>query len=208
MGFLDWFLGRKAEDIVKSPDDEANAIILEEDDYWAIIEESLEYKDDQEEQLSFLEEAVEALSPKEIVSFQAITDKFFLQSYRADLWCAAYVIKGGCGDDGFDYFRNWLISRGKVVYENALKNPDSLVDHIDSVTEFEFEEFDRICQTAFYRKLGIEMTDYIRVNKINLGISKRPELVFEWTEEDVSSIQRLCPRLFERFWGKYDQTVL
>ena len=27
------------------------------------------------------------------------------------------MLKGGCSDDGFEYFRGWLISRGRKVYE-------------------------------------------------------------------------------------------
>ena len=42
------------------------------------------------------------------------------------MWGAAYVIHGGCSDDGFEYFRRWLISRGRKAYEAALADPDSL----------------------------------------------------------------------------------
>ena len=89
-----------------------NLTVLEEEDFWAIIKESLPFKDDQEEQLGFLEEKVEELSPRAIAVFEFITNKLLLQAYRSDLWCAAYVIKGGCGDDGFNYFRSWLNSMG------------------------------------------------------------------------------------------------
>ena len=36
-------------------------------------------------------------------------------SYRWDLWGAAYLANGGCSDDGFDYFRGWLIGQGRKV---------------------------------------------------------------------------------------------
>jgi hypothetical protein len=36
------------------------------------------------------------------------------------------VINGGASDDGFDYFRGWLIAQGRAVYEQALADPDSL----------------------------------------------------------------------------------
>lgn len=39
---------------------------------------------------------------------------------------AAYLMHGGCSDDGFIDFRYTLISKGRVVYENALTDPDSL----------------------------------------------------------------------------------
>ncbi len=48
-----------------------------------------------------------------------------------DLWGAAYLVNGGCSDDGFHDFRAWLVGRGRHVYESALKNPDTLVDVLD-----------------------------------------------------------------------------
>ena len=38
----------------------------------------------------------------------------------------AYIIGGGCSDDGFWDFRSWLAVRGKRVYLVALRNPESL----------------------------------------------------------------------------------
>ncbi|MFL6076856.1 MAG: DUF4240 domain-containing protein [Mycobacteriales bacterium] len=37
------------------------------------------------------------------------------ESYQGDLWGAAYLINGGASDDGFDYFRGWLIARTRGV---------------------------------------------------------------------------------------------
>jgi Protein of unknown function (DUF4240) len=45
-----------------------------------------------------------------------------------DLWGAAYVVHGGVSDDGFDYFRRWLISQGAAVYAHVLVRPDDLAD--------------------------------------------------------------------------------
>ena len=43
-----------------------------------------------------------------------------------DLWGAAYLVNGGCSDDGFVYFRAWLISQGRAIYTAAVENPDSM----------------------------------------------------------------------------------
>jgi hypothetical protein len=51
------------------------------------------------------------------------------ESYRWDLWGAAYLINGGCSDDGFDYFRGWLLSQGRAIWQATLADPDSLADH-------------------------------------------------------------------------------
>src|SRR4051812_35630258 len=46
--------------------------------------------------------------------------------YTNDHWAAAYLINGGASDDGFYYWRCWLVGMGKAVYEAALRDPDSL----------------------------------------------------------------------------------
>ena len=48
--------------------------------------------------------------PAEIVAFVQPLWDLLIASYRADLWAAAYMINGGASDDGFDYFRGWLVS--------------------------------------------------------------------------------------------------
>jgi len=42
--------------------------------------------------------------------------------YRWDVWSAAYLIGGGCSDDG-------LIAQGRDWYEQAAASPDSLAGH-------------------------------------------------------------------------------
>jgi hypothetical protein len=49
-------------------------------------------------------------------------------SYRAPLWAAAYLVNGGCSDDGFDYFRGWLLTQGRAAFERAVDDPDTLAD--------------------------------------------------------------------------------
>ncbi|NUT32717.1 MAG: DUF4240 domain-containing protein [Hamadaea sp.] len=64
--------------------------------------------------------------PAEIVAFAQPWSDIVTDSYRADLWAAAYVVNGGASEDGFDYFRGWLIAQGRAAYEIALLDPDSL----------------------------------------------------------------------------------
>ncbi|MCJ1678581.1 DUF4240 domain-containing protein [Streptomyces sp. APSN-46.1] len=71
-----------------------------------------------------------ALRPaEEIAAAQQVVWDLLAESYRAPLWAAAYVINGGCSDDGFDYFRGWLLTQGEAAFTAALADPDSLADH-------------------------------------------------------------------------------
>lgn len=47
-------------------------------------------------------------------------------SHRNQLWAAGYLINDGCSDDGFEYFRAWLIAQGREVFERVVADPDAL----------------------------------------------------------------------------------
>ncbi|WAS94605.1 DUF4240 domain-containing protein [Nannocystis punicea] len=70
-----------------------------------------------------------ALPVDDIVAFDAWYWAYQWAAHRRELWAAAYTIMGGCSDDGFDYFRGWLIGQGERVYMAAIHDPDSLADH-------------------------------------------------------------------------------
>ncbi|MGY0065326.1 DUF4240 domain-containing protein [Streptomyces sp. QTS137] len=63
---------------------------------------------------------------EEIVAAQQVLWDLMADSYTNPLWAAAYVLNGGCSDDGFDYFRGWLITQGREVFECIVADPDAL----------------------------------------------------------------------------------
>lgn len=105
---------------------------MNESTFWELCERHLARGrgDDDEERVERLTAALAKLPPREIVDFQRLLDDAMDRAYRWDLWGAAYVILGGCSDDGFEYFRAWLVSRGRAVYEAALRDPESLADQV------------------------------------------------------------------------------
>jgi Protein of unknown function (DUF4240) len=68
---------------------------------------------------------------EEIVAAERVLSGLMADSYRTSLWAAAYVINGGCSDDGFDYFRGWLIARGREAFDQAVADPDALANLAD-----------------------------------------------------------------------------
>lgn len=64
----------------------------------------------------------------EVIAADQVLRSLLADSYRAPLWAAAYLINGGCSDDGFEYFRGWLILQGREVYERVVADPDALAD--------------------------------------------------------------------------------
>jgi hypothetical protein len=71
---------------------------------------------------------VAALPPEEIIEFERQFSIVFEEAYLAPLWAAAYLIEGGCGDDGFMDFRAGLMLQGRDAFERALTDPDTLAD--------------------------------------------------------------------------------
>jgi hypothetical protein len=69
---------------------------------------------------------LEKFEPAKIIEWNHIFDRLAARACTVDLWGAAYLINGGASDDGFYYFRCWLIGMGREVYEAAVANPDSL----------------------------------------------------------------------------------
>lgn len=87
--------------------------------FWKLIELSRRDFDpnlrdgNMKRQAELLEEALRALPPQELEDYVGLFSKLFFMPYTWEIWAAVYLIEGGCSDDGFDYFRGWLISMGK-----------------------------------------------------------------------------------------------
>lgn len=113
--------------------------------------------DDPESQLEDLAKLLRELPPDEILAFDGAMTQHMARSYTWDLWGAVYVAHGGASDDGFEYFRLWLISKGHVVFEKVLGEPDSLADlklapGPDGV--FEFEQLAYVPRETWAAKTG------------------------------------------------------
>src|SRR5262245_45798508 len=98
---------------------------MNRDKFWRLIAESRQSADDCVGLAKHLFETLKRLEPPEILSFQQQMWQRLAESYRWDLWAVAYIVNGGCSDDGFEYFRGWLIAQGCDYFEAALRDPES-----------------------------------------------------------------------------------
>jgi hypothetical protein len=119
---------------------------------------------------------------------------FLQRSYLAKLWAAAYLINGGCSDDGFDYFRGWLLAQGKTVFFAAIANPDSLAEVLPHLPgwqpgeELEFEDMLSIASDIFEPRTG----------SYPPFPAQDPDHVFGemWDEENDDFYREHLPRLY------------
>ncbi|XVJ58697.1 MAG: DUF4240 domain-containing protein [Tepidisphaera sp.] len=117
---------------------------MPEERFWSIIAAArADGRIDRADIMTALKSELMKLSADELDAFSAQFDTVHMSAYRWDLWAAAYIMDGGCGDDGFIDFRSWLISCGRSIFERALAEPDSLAEVPESLTDHgvTFEEF-------------------------------------------------------------------
>ncbi|MEV6412054.1 DUF4240 domain-containing protein [Kribbella sp. NPDC051718] len=118
---------------------------MDRDGFWELVEAArVEVDDtvaDPDGVADALTKALGELALEEIAGFGVEWERLQAESYRQDLWGAAYLINGGASDDGFDYFRGWLVAQGRETWEAALADPDSLADVVDEDLGEGFEGF-------------------------------------------------------------------
>ena len=100
---------------------------MDTDAFWALIHDSGEQSAPRTERESRLHARLIALPLADIAEFQSHVINARQRADSWDLWGAAARINGGyCSDDGFEDFRNWLIGRGRAVFERVAATPDAL----------------------------------------------------------------------------------
>ncbi|GIJ78488.1 Protein of unknown function [Micromonospora phaseoli] len=136
--------------------------------------------------------------PEEIVGYAEHQRRVLAASYRVDLWGAAYLINGGASDDGFEYFRGWLMAQGREVFARAVADPDSLAElpavRAASLSGEEFE-----CEDM----LGVPWDAYRKATASDLpadrGVAPEPDLNDFWDFDDSDEARRRLPRLAALF---------
>src|SRR5258708_6765625 len=159
-------------------------------EFWASIATACaEAPDDVEERAEIVRDGLAQQEPAEIIDFDRILHELMAQSYLSSLWGAAYIINGGCSDDGFDYFRGWLIAQGEQVFTEALRDPDSLASVLLDTHDYdaECETLLSVAQEAYEERTGIDLPS------AEVPI---PDLTIDWTEDDLSA---RYPALSARF---------
>lgn len=159
------------------------------EEFWQIIDQARKGTEDVEQIAATLQSLLETRTPAEVLAFLENQSRLMEESYSWKLWGAAYLINGGCSDDGFDYFRGWLLAQGEEVWRRAVKNPDTLAEIVE---EDDATAEDMIsAAAAAYEALTGEYPDGIEVDL--------PELGEDWDFEDEDEMRERYPGLAEIF---------
>jgi hypothetical protein len=172
---------------------------MDNEQFWALIETARSQTSDPSDADTIASSAAVLLAtyPRDaIVAGQQIFWDLMADSYRNPLWAAAYLINGGCSDDGFDYFRGWLIMQGRVVFERTVAEPDALAE-LPAVRAAAADGMEFECEAA----LGIATDAHVKATGEQLPDDaytiNYPELGDDWNFDfdDDAEMARRLPRL-------------
>ncbi|WP_326565950.1 DUF4240 domain-containing protein [Amycolatopsis rhabdoformis] len=165
---------------------------MNEPEFWQLIDPAAG-----EHVVSRAAELLAARPRAEIVAAERTVSGLLVQSYRSSLWAAAYLVNGGCSDDGFDYFRGWLLTQGREVFTRAVADPDSLAD-VPAIraaaaegAELECEEILYLAATAHLAATGEPLPEPEPV--------ALPPLDADFDFEDPDEVRERLPRLSALF---------
>lgn len=155
-----------------------------------MVDQSRKGAEDVNEQVEKLYALVRELDSEEILEFDRCFGECVRDAFRSDLWAAAYIINGGCSDDGFDYFLGWLIAQGRRYYEAALETPERAGDRVEPGDIVECGRIWSVAARAYEAKTG--KTDFYEVVSQVFRT-----LIGDLFDED--KVDTLYPELAEKF---------
>jgi hypothetical protein len=167
---------------------------MDELEFWEVVQRANDAaRDDMDRKCEALKNEISKLSRRAALDFAQIFDVMMDRAYSFDLWGAAYVINGGCGDDTFTDFRASMISRGRAAFERAISDPDSLADE-----EFNEEEW-------FYEGYQYAVTEGVKAVAGARLLHRIPDdpSGARWNESDL---RILYPKLAAKFPHHVGQT--
>jgi hypothetical protein len=175
-------------------------VVMRTDDFWAVIDRATADRPGSPAEVA--KRAIAELAtrdPEEIVAWGRHLDKVMVASGKEDLWAAAYLIHGGCSDEGFDNFRGWLIAHGREVLARSVREPDSLAE-LPAVREaavngavFEAGEVLTIAAEAHLEATGTPLP-----NSPEAPVTK-PDAAMLWDFDNEEEMVRRLPRLSAMF---------
>jgi len=198
MGLFDKLFGgtKKASD--NEPSKNSNFTtsdkLMEEDQFWNIIKTSKDNSNgDFERQQKKLEDELRKLTPDDIILFGNRFRYFRGFANKWELWGAIYIINGGCSDDTFNDFGEWVIGQGKDFYYRTIKDPETLVEvNREQIEEIDYEGLGYVPSTVFEEVTGQEMPYPFQENQDMTGS--------EWKEES-DDLKNMFPKLYAKYSG-------
>ena len=168
-----------------------SAELMPEEQFWKIIQKTFNKSNgDFEEQQDYLAKELRSLSLQDIIAFENKFKQLHTQAYNWQLWGAIYIIHGGCSDDSFLDFRDWVIAQGQDFYYKTLANPESLAGLDQEKFDIDWEGMGYIPATVFKDLTGQDIPS--NFNGAHQITGK------EWKEEG-DDLKNMFPKLYAKY---------
>ena len=130
----------------------------------------------------------------ELLAFVRHFEDLRVESFRQDLFAAAWIAGGGASVDDFSDFRDWLISLGRESFEDALHDPQRILDHAEPADLR--DPFDANVAAAIYDVLE-ELTGSRQPPPSTLRPQPAHPAGRPWKPHDL-------PQRFPKLWKQYN----
>ena len=171
--------------------------LMPEDEFWKIIEASHAASNNKYRvQIDWLSNKMASTEPAEIVKFNNTFNALLAASYNYRLWGASYVINGGCSDDCFEYFREYIIAHGKEKFYATYLDPESCISWIKSEDQEEWEGIRYAASNAYKLKTGKDIPETAAP-----GFDKIQGKPF-----DEATVEQQYPLLAKKFSGRHQSS--
>ena len=141
-----------------------------------------------------LRDELAEMDEDELLAFVRHFEDLRAESFRQDLFAAAWIAGGGASDDDFSDFRDWLITLGREAFEDALRDPQRILAHAEPVDLR--DPFDAAVAAAVYDVLE-ELTGTRELPADARRAHPEQPPGRPWKPEDL-------PRRFPKLWRAYN----
>lgn len=97
---------------------------MDDAEFWTLIDLTRPEPTDPTLHADRLADSLEKRGLESTLAYAEAFDAAMAALYTWDLWGAAYLALGGCGDDSFEYLRAWMIGEGRAMWESARRDPE------------------------------------------------------------------------------------
>ena len=177
---------------------------IDEQEFWKIMDYSCNAaKGDMELQNQVIIKKLSAYAPEEIINFEIILCKKLIKANDYRILAANKIIDSWVSDDGFLYFRLWLISLGRQTFEQTLKDPDYLANVTGKGIVPDFEYLLYASTQAYINKTGKKEEDdtfprgVAFAQGLNYDFGGAPMTGKNWKEDEL-------PKLYPKLWEKFN----
>jgi len=125
------------------------------DAFWAIVDATV--SDSRKTQMKRLRTALKARPDEEVAAFACWLDRVLDEIDSPALMRAAEIVFDGTSDDGYEYFRLWIVAMGRTACERIAADPARVLERLgEDPDAADYEEFANPAFEVLEARLGDE----------------------------------------------------